>query len=293
MLLGGKVNSIDGRQEGLCMTANAANPINKVVGIVKNGDRHLKKVTVVTVTYNAEKQIEKTIKSVVGQKFNDFEYIVIDGLSIDGTLSEIMKHKENIDVIVSEPDGGIYDAMNKAIGLAKGEWIIFINADDWFVNDMVLSDVFCNKNIDVDFLYGDNEVYNGVKSIFVPVRPLSKMWQRISFSHQSLFSKTRLMRKYPFDVNKNIVADYDFYFSCYVRGFKFKYIEKTVSVVSVAGFSGLSFSKRTWQRWMVVAKEWPSIKVHAFYVFLFLWHPLPVKLKRVMKNNIKIFRDFT
>jgi putative colanic acid biosynthesis glycosyltransferase WcaE len=254
--------------------------------ITKGGNRTTTQITVVTVVYNAVELIERTIRSIIGQKFDNFEYIVIDGGSTDGTQNKINKYLDNIDVIVSERDSGIYDAMNKAITLAKGEWIIFINADDWFVDDKVLYEVSPYLTLETDFVYGDHESFNGVESILVPARPLNTMWQRISFSHQSLFSRTDLMVKNKFDLKKNIVADYNFYFSCYSKGCKFKYLDRVISVISEGGFSSVSFSKRTWQRWHVVAKEMPSIKIHIFYAFLYLWNLIPLKIRRLLKNNI-------
>jgi glycosyltransferase involved in cell wall biosynthesis len=91
-------------------------------------------ITIITVVYNGEKHLEQTIKSVINQNYKNIEYIIIDGVSTDGTLDIIKKYEEYIDYWVSEPDEGIYDAMNKGIGLANGEFINFMNADDWFVD---------------------------------------------------------------------------------------------------------------------------------------------------------------
>ena len=91
-------------------------------------------VTVVTVTYNAQDYLEKTIQSIISQSYSDIEYIIIDGGSTDGTLDIIKKYEKNITYWVSESDNGIYDAMNKGIKKASGEWINFMNAGDGFVD---------------------------------------------------------------------------------------------------------------------------------------------------------------
>ncbi|HTI60968.1 glycosyltransferase family 2 protein [Mucilaginibacter sp.] len=114
------------------------------------------KISVVTVVYNAQNTIEKCLDSVARQKFNNIEHIVIDGGSTDDTVHIIKKYSNNIQVFVSEPDEGIYDAMNKGIRLATGDIIGTLNADDYLANDEVLIDIaaaFASQETDV--LYGD------------------------------------------------------------------------------------------------------------------------------------------
>ena len=95
------------------------------------------KFTVITVCFNAAKTIERTIKSVLNQNYKDLEYIIIDGKSTDGTLNIIKKYEVAVDKWISEPDKGIYDAMNKGIGFATGDIISFLNADDWYEDNII------------------------------------------------------------------------------------------------------------------------------------------------------------
>lgn len=118
-------------------------------------------ITIVTVVYNDKNNIEKTINSVLNQSYNSKEYIVVDGKSTDGTLEIVKKYADQISVIVSEPDRGIYDAMNKAVDLAHNEWIIFMNSGDVFADNDTLKNVFnepISKNI--SFIYSDFIVSN-------------------------------------------------------------------------------------------------------------------------------------
>ncbi len=118
------------------------------------------KLSIITVCYNGAKTIEQTIKSVLSQDFKDFEYIVIDGGSNDGTLEILEKYKSEIKYI-SEKDKGIYDAMNKGLGLAKGEIIGMIGSDDFYPFDDVLSSVVAKFNSSkADAVYGDKQYVN-------------------------------------------------------------------------------------------------------------------------------------
>jgi len=113
-------------------------------------------ISLITVVYNAQKTIANCIESVLRQKFNNIQYIVIDGGSTDDTLKIIHSYNKNIQIIVSEPDNGIYDAMNKGIQLATGEIIGTLNADDYLADEFVLADVagaFAKNSANV--LYGD------------------------------------------------------------------------------------------------------------------------------------------
>lgn len=107
------------------------------------------KITVITVCYNAVKEIEKTILSVINQTYDKIEYIIVDGGSKDGTIDIIKKYESHIKIWVSEPDNGIYDAMNKGVRMASGKWINMMNAGDYFKDNNVLSEVFSDNNIEM------------------------------------------------------------------------------------------------------------------------------------------------
>lgn len=113
-------------------------------------------ISVITVCYNAVANIEETMLSVLNQRYDKVEYIVIDGGSKDGTLDVIKKYANKLAYWISEPDKGIYDAMNKGIAKATGDWINFMNAGDKFINEEVLNKSFVSRySDDVDILYGD------------------------------------------------------------------------------------------------------------------------------------------
>jgi glycosyltransferase involved in cell wall biosynthesis len=116
-------------------------------------------VSIITVTYNAEKYLEQTIKSIMEQDYPNIEYIIIDGASTDGTIDIIKKYEKYITRWISESDNGIYDAMNKGIKLTTGNWINFMNAGDGFSSENILSSIFY-KNYNFDVLYSDSYLVN-------------------------------------------------------------------------------------------------------------------------------------
>jgi len=114
------------------------------------------RVSIVTVCFNAAPTIQNTVQSVRAQRYRDLEHIVVDGGSTDGTQDLVAKHNGRISKFVSEPDEGIYDAMNKGIRLAQAEFVAFLNADDMYADDRVISDVVAAAEAgDVDAVYGD------------------------------------------------------------------------------------------------------------------------------------------
>ena len=168
------------------------------------------KVTIVTVTYNAERLIEKTIMSVLVQDLKDLEYLVIDGGSTDKTLAILNRYKINY---VSEPDEGVSDAFNKGIGKAKGEYILFLNAGDYFKDECVLSSVFSIAT-DVDVVYGKVLVSfdrNGhhIESLHGSEKlPLNKL----PTVHQGMIFKKNIFDKLGnFEKKYKYAMDYDHY----------------------------------------------------------------------------------
>lgn len=149
-------------------------------------------VTVITVVFNGQKSLEQTIQSVLRQSCDNVEYIIIDGGSTDGTLDIIQKYEEVIDYWISESDKGIYDAMNKGIDLATGEWINFLNAGDKLYNDNILCTVFCKNDVSKYFLiYGDSEIFDKNAQKTMRAKKFTKtnllFWTTRVLCHQSIF----------------------------------------------------------------------------------------------------------
>lgn len=187
------------------------------------------KISIITVCYNAEKDIEKTILSVVNQTYDNLEYIVIDGGSSDGTLSIITRYAHKIDKIISEPDNGIYDAMNKGVSFATGDWINFMNAGDSFYSIDVLNQIFLDNCLNYDIIYGDRiSVFNFGKYRHIP-SSLDEFKNDFPFFHQSAFVKSFLIKRRNFDLKYQICADFESFFYLWEHKCKFKYINIIIS----------------------------------------------------------------
>jgi len=206
-----------------------------------NSFRNRCAVSVITVVFNGVKNIEGTILSVLNQSYRNVEYLVVDGGSTDGTLDVIRKYEDKIDRLVSEPDKGIYDAMNKGIGLATGEWINFMNCGDRFASRDVL-EMFNGNFNGADLVYGDAiQEYPTFQTKFKKF-PLTSMWREMPFCHQAAFVKASLMKEYKFDLHYRLSADYDFIYRAYVANKKFVYVDKLVCLFDFKGGASKSYA---------------------------------------------------
>lgn len=205
------------------------------------------KLSVITINYNNAKGLEKTIQSVISQTFIDYEYIIIDGGSYDGSKEIIEKQTTKITYWVSEKDKGIYNAMNKGIKQAKGEYCLFLNSGDFLCSDKVLEEVFVITSI-ADIIYGNMMIDwgNGKKTegkmpdtITTQQMYNDTLWHPVSFIKRELFDKYGL-----YNEAYKIVADYDFFFKTIIANkVSTKHIPLLVSVYNVDGFSSKSENK--------------------------------------------------
>src|SRR3569832_2355471 len=117
------------------------------------------RLTVITIVFNDARHIERTMLSILGQKYPDIEYIIVDGLSTDGTLDIVKKYSDSINKLVSEKDEGIYDAMNKGLALATGDYVLFMNSGDEFYDKNTVADVLASGD-NADIYYGETEMIN-------------------------------------------------------------------------------------------------------------------------------------
>ncbi len=193
--------------------------------------------TIVTVSFNCVSLIEQTMDSVIRQSFKDWEYIVIDGGSTDGTANLIRSNASSLSFWCSEPDGGIYEGMNKGIARAHGKWILFLNAGDTLADERTLEQVapYAQENA-ADVLYGDILISrNGKPFLKVAEEPRNK--HRMYFCHQAAFTRTSLLRAQPFDTRFRFSADLYSFKSLYLSGHIFRHVPVTVAHYDTNGVS--------------------------------------------------------
>lgn len=193
--------------------------------------------TIITVAYNASNSIEKTILSVIEQKRKhkneNIEYIIIDGKSTDDTVDIIKKYDRYIDYWVSEPDKGIYDAMNKGIDEAKGEYIFFLGADDVLL-DLPIDMLDKGKEENINAILGNVLLSNG--KIFYSDFSWKLMYMN-TIHHQGLFLQTKLLKQYYFDIRYKIYADHDLNQKLYRKKISFKKIDNIICKFNIEGAS--------------------------------------------------------
>ena len=196
------------------------------------------RISVITINYNNGVGLRSTIDSVVGQKCNDFEYIVIDGGSTDSSLNVIKEYSHKIDYWVSEPDGGIYNAMNKGVAHAHGDYCIFLNSGDCFYNDVVLNR-FMDYNATEDIVVG-KLISQKTKKILFPSPQILSLYYLYSgtIPHQSSFIKTELLRKNPYDESLKIVSDWKFFLhALIIDNCSVRYVDDYVATFDMEGIS--------------------------------------------------------
>ncbi len=220
-----------------------------------------KKLSIITVVKNDEKNIEKTIKSIVFQKKKDYEYIIIDGKSNDGTITKIKKYKKKIDKIISKKDKGIYDAMNKGLKLSKGEIIVFCNSGDFFYKNSLNKVIGLFDANNYDFVFGTVIRNYTKKKIIKHGFDFDRILYNFDFSTShttGFFLKKKIYNLIGnYNLKFKVSADYDLYFRLYKKGLNGGFTKKNIRVGNVA--SGGYSSKISYFEHLI---EESKIRIH-------------------------------
>lgn len=203
-------------------------------------------VSIITVVLNGERTIERTILSVLNQTYSHLEYIIVDGGSNDRTLEIIKKfEEENRGRIrfISEPDKGISDAWNKGIGMASGDLVGLINADDWYEDDAVASVISCKPD-DHTIVCGNVKLWNSSYQYRVKRSSISRIESKMTVWHPGMFCPLEVYKMVGlYDNHLKILMDYDFVVRCYLRGISFTFIDRGIANMKFGGVSTRLISK--------------------------------------------------
>jgi glycosyltransferase involved in cell wall biosynthesis len=252
-----------------------------------------KKLSIITINYNNKIGLEKTIKSVVNQTYKNFEYLIIDGESTDGSKEVIEVNSQNIDYWISEKDSGVYNAMNKGIKIAKGEYLLFLNSGDFLIDESVLQKIIIELKNDVSIYYG-NILYSKNETptfLNTPPSELSfSFFLQYSLPHPASFIKKKLFEKYfYYNETLKIVSDWEFFIFCICKqNESYKHIDILVSNFDNSGISSNLSNTQT----IFNEKEF-VLKKHFPLFFNDLEYLLEIKSKRfqqiiaIKENKIK------
>lgn len=219
-------------------------------------------LTIITITYNAEKVLERTLKSIFSQTNQNFEYLIIDGASKDNTI-QIAK-SFGVKNIVSESDKGIYDAMNKGLNLANGEFVWFMNAGDQLHDNEVVEKLFEQFKLQGDIYYSDTLIVNelneplGLRSENTPHKlPKTLIWQDFKYGmlvcHQSFIARKAICQ--PYLLNHYYSADIDWEINCLKASKKTIYLSFILSKYLTGGFSVKNLKASLVDRFKIITKH--------------------------------------
>ena len=238
----------------------------------------MKKYTIITINFNNSAELRQTIESVLGQTMKDFEYIVIDGGSTDGSVEVIKDYADHIDYWVSEPDKGVYNAMNKGLGKAHGEYVNFMNSGDTFHSPDVLEEVD-SKIGDADILFGNvcNRAtgirYGGIKAgSEVTFLTLKKE----ILCHQATFYRRTIFERHPYDESLKLIADWKVNVQAIVfDNCKVKVVDTIVANYDLTGMSSTQSLLHAEERKRVMAELFPE-RILKDYEHLYTESEMPI-----------------
>jgi len=237
------------------------------------------KLSVITIVYNNVRHIERTLQSVINQTYTNIEYIVVDGLSTDGTLDVIHQHKDKIAILISEKDTGIYDAMNKGLALATGDYVIFMNSGDEFYTPDTVKQVFAATH-DADIYYGETEMMDEAGNNLGRRRhqaPEQFTWKDfkygMSISHQAVYIKRSLAQ--PYNTKYQLSADIDWILQAAKKAKKIVNVNRYVARYLVGGMSKKKHKQSLIERFDIMREHYglvPTLFNHAVIAFNLGWY---------------------
>ena len=200
-----------------------------------------KVISIVTVVKNNAASIESTIRSVLGQTYHHYEFIIVDGFSTDGTFEIVQKYSNKISKLVRSEPLGIYSAMNVGLSHASGDYVVFLNSGDEFKDSSTLEKAFGSQNFPkATFVYGDSIVKFGERSYYKKSKRVTEYLSGMPFIHQSVFIKMDWHRINPYNIEVGIAADLELVCRAINQGESFEALKFPISIFSSGGISDTS-----------------------------------------------------
>ncbi len=236
-------------------------------------------LSVITVVFNNVKDIERTMLSVLGQTYERLEYLVIDGKSTDGTVEVIEKYRTRLAVFITQKDAGIYDAMNKGLSKATGDYVVFMNSGDEFYKKDTVKEVFATA-ADADIYYGETEMINRQLQSLGQRRhkaPENFTWKDfkygMSVSHQAIFIRRKLVENY--DLKYQLSSDIDWILTAAKKARKMVNVHQYVAKYLVGGISKKKHVQSLRERFAIMRKHYgllPTVFNHLIIAFNLGWY---------------------
>jgi glycosyltransferase involved in cell wall biosynthesis len=244
------------------------------------------KISIITVVFNGRSFIERTINSVLSQTYTNIEYIIIDGASNDGTLEIAEKYQHQIALILSGKDNGIYDAMNKGLKNATGDYVLFLNAGDELYSLDTLSKVFA-LTADADVYYGNTAVVDDGGKVLGDRRltpPENLTWKSLKYgmcvSHQSFIAKKSLCGFYNLDYK--ISSDIDWVISILKKSSTIINTKSYISNFLEGGTSNKRRKKALWERFAIMSKHYGFFQALINHLYILFRYPFHKVTKKIM-----------
>lgn len=254
-------------------------------------NRSNKQISIIIVTKNDYENLLTTYDSFQfsDQIKNEIQLILINGGSDNETPSFIKSHKSDFSKIISEPDTGIYDAMNKGIKLSNTDWCIFINAGDTFADPTVPEKVMGQLNPDTDVFYGDCLLKYPGFSILKNAGEVKDLWKGMITTHQSFIIKTDILKKNLFDLNYKLGADFDQIFKLYKQKKQFKYIQIPIAAIDTSGISNTKILSARCEHYKSLRKnDNIGFGMHLYYTFNFIFL-IAISISRLLLPKKKYY----
>ncbi len=227
--------------------------------------------SIIVVSLNTKNKFLKTIRSIEKQKYKNYEIIIVDGKSKDGTIDIIKKFKKKKIKFIIEKDKGIYDAMNKGVKISSGKWIIFLNSGDIFNNFNVLKKISQKKIRDYEILFGNTVINNRYFNYTLKGRHFDDETVLMPFCHQSSVVKRKILLNLRFNLKYKISSDFNFFIGSFYKKYSFLDLNLIISNVASGGLSDLN-RKKVYQENIKILRQYRDgikffITLYSYLVF--------------------------